>query len=247
VGQTPGEWVTSSLTESPVLLLYLHGGGYVACSPQTHRPATVWFARNGFRVWVPDYRLAPEFPFPAAIEDAVAAYRALVQEENGGAPIVLAGDSAGGGLALATMLALRDAGDPMPAAAALFSPLTDLTNSVASRRENDRKCAMFHGDGIGEVTRYYLEAGADPATPLASPLFADLRGLPPLLVHVGADEVLRDDSTQLAERARSAGVQVNLEVWPVVPHVWQLLHTVIPEGRASLRKAVSFLRVAAGN
>jgi acetyl esterase/lipase len=239
LGQTAGEWVTSSLTASPVALLYLHGGGYVACSPASHRPATVWFARNGFRVWVPDYRLAPEYPFPAAIEDAVAAFRALAEVDN---PVVIAGDSAGGGLALAAMLSLRDSGDRLPAAAALFSPLTDLTNRVASRRENDRKCAMFHGAGIGEVVRYYLEpAGVDPATPLASPLFADLRGLPPMLIHVGADEVLRDDSTQLAERARAAGVRVELEVWPVVPHVWQLLHTVIPEGRASLRKAASFL------
>jgi len=233
LGGIPGEWVESGPTTNAGVLLYLHGGGYFACSARTHRPFTTAFARRGFKVFAPNYRLAPENPFPAAVMDAVAAYRALT-------PSVIAGDSAGGGLALATLTKLRDEGDKLPAAAALFSPLTDLAGTGNSRQANDKRCAMFHGKGLARAAEFYL-CGADPRDPLASPLYADLKGLPPLLIHVGADETLLDDSTMLAVRARAAGVAVELQVFPAVPHVWQMFHRFLPEGRQSLDAAGEFL------
>jgi len=201
-----------------------------------HRPITVGFAQNGLRVYAPDYRLAPEHLFPAAVEDAVAVYRALLEQ---GRKIVVAGDSAGGGLALAMTISLRDSGLPLPAAAALFSPWTDLAATGESLRTNDLNCALFRGEKIGPGARYYL-GSADPVNPLASPLYADLTHLPPMLIHVGKDEVLLNDSTRLAEKARAAGVRVELKIWPVVPHVWQLVPKM-PEARKSLREASSFL------
>ncbi len=247
LGGIPGEWVES---DSPArnagltTLLYIHGGGFVACSPRTHRPITGWFATRGFRVFAPDYRLAPEHPFPAAVEDVVAAWRGLQASVPGRA--VVAGDSAGGTLALALMLALRDEGAPLPGGAALFSPGTDLAGTGNSVRINSRRDAMFRGDGLRHLAAAYL-GGADPRTPLASPLYADFAGLPPLLIHVGEREILRDDSTRLAERARAAGVSVDLRVWPVVPHVWQFAHATVPEARRSLAAAATFLhRAGAG-
>ncbi|MGC2831741.1 MAG: alpha/beta hydrolase [Candidatus Acidiferrum sp.] len=234
-----GEWVEGA-TASKIVLLYLHGGGYFGCSAQSHRPITVGFALQGFRVFAPNYRLAPENQFPAAVDDAVAVYRGLLSAGNSPENVVLAGDSAGGGLALSLLLALRDAGLPHPAGAALFSPWTDLAATGDSVRTNAVRCAMFNGPDIGPSARYYL-GDTDPRNPLASPLYADLTGLPPLLIHVGEDEVLRDDSTRLAERARAAGVRVELKVWPVVPHAWQLAPHKIPEARQSLRESAAFL------
>jgi acetyl esterase/lipase len=233
LGGIPGEWVESGPATNAGVLLYLHGGGYFACSARTHRSFTTAFARRGFKVFAPNYRLAPENPFPAAVMDAVAAYRAVT-------PTVIAGDSAGGGLALATLVKLRNEGDVLPVAAALFSPLTDLAGTGNSRQTNDKRCAMFHGKGVARAAEFYL-CGADPRDPLASPLYADLKGLPPLLIHVGADETLLDDSTLLAERARATGVAVELKVWPAVPHVWQMFHPFLPEGRQSLVEAAEFL------
>ena len=224
-----------------IVLLYLHGGGYLACSAETHRPITAFFALHGFHVFAPDYRLAPENRFPAAVEDAVAFYRALLSAGYPPQNIVVAGESAGGGLSLSLLLALRTAGVPLPAAAALFSPWTDLAATGDSIRTNTGRCAMFHGSGVAYSALYYL-GGADPRNPLASPLYADLSGLPPLLIHVGAHEVLLDDSTRLAERARAAGVSVELKIWPVVPHAWQLAPHLIPEARQSLRESAAFLR-----
>jgi acetyl esterase/lipase len=239
VGGVPGEWVEGDAATKTVLL-YLHGGGYFACSAQSHRPITVGFALHGFRVMAPDYRLAPENQFPAAVDDAVAAYRGLLAEGHSPGSILVAGDSAGGGLTLSLLLALREAGTPLPAGAALFSPWTDLAATGESIITNADRCAMFHGPDIGLSARYYL-GEMDPRHPIASPLYADLKGLPPLLIHVGEDEVLRDDSTRLAERAREAGVRVELKVWPVVPHAWQLAPRVIPEARQSLRESAAFL------
>jgi acetyl esterase/lipase len=139
------------------------------------------------------------------------------------------------------LLALREAGIPLPAGAAVFSPWTDLAATGESIRTNARRCAMFHGKDIGPTARYYL-GETDPRNPLASPLYADLAGLPPLLIHVGANETLRDDSTRLADRARAAGVRTELKIWPVVPHAWQLAPTKIPEARQSLRESATFLR-----
>jgi len=247
LGGVPGEWIESASQPGGTVLLYLHGGGYFACSTRTHRPFTTGFALRGLRVYAPDYRLAPENPFPAGLDDAVAVCHALRAETGGSVPIVIAGDSAGGGLALATMLRLRGEGAELPAAAALFSPLTDLVGIGESRRTNDRRCAMFHGRGLQRATEFYMaDTGGDPHNPLASPLYGDLHGLPPLLIHVGSDETLRDDSTELAARARAAGVRVELTLWPAVPHVWQLFHAFVPEGRQSLAAASAFLRQATG-
>jgi acetyl esterase/lipase len=236
----PGEWVESR-NSADADLLYLHGGGYFGCSAETHRPITVWFALHRFRVFAPNYRLAPEDPFPAAVDDAVSVYRGLLASGHSHQNLVVAGDSAGGGLALSLMLALRAAGAPLPAAAALFSPWTDLAATGESILTNARRCAMFNGADIGPSARYYLGI-ADPRNPLASPLYADLSGLPPLLIHVGADECLRDDSTRVAEKARVAGVPVELKIWPVVPHAWQLAVQILPEARQSLHESSDFLR-----
>ncbi len=241
VGGVRGEWLRSVRATSQGTLLYLHGGGYFACSPSTHRPITGGFARRGFQVFAPDYRLAPEHPFPAAVEDAVAAYRGLLE---GGVPpnrLTVAGDSAGGGLALALLISLRDAGVPLPAAAVAFSPWTDLLATGETIKTNSRRDAMFHGDGFERVTVPYL-AGQDPRHPLASPLYADLQGLPPLLLHTGSYEVLLDDSTRFVARAKDAGVDATLRTWPVVPHVWQLFP--LPEARASMDAAAEFLHAA---
>ncbi len=240
VGGVPGEWVEADVAGpcATTTLLYLHGGGFVGCSARTHRPLTAAFALQGLRVFAPDYRLAPEHPFPAAPQDAMAVYRALRAE----APthrLAVAGDSAGGNLALGLMLSLRDAGEPLPAAAALFSAALDLTGGSPSITLNAGRDAMFDPAQLPHLTEAYL-AGADPTQPRASPLFGDMTGLPPLLLHVGESEVLRDDSIRLAQRAREAGVTVELQVFPGVPHVWQLVRQ-LPESRRSVRAAARFL------
>lgn len=239
VGGVSGEWVEGQQA-SKATLLYLHGGGYFGCSAETHRPITVAYALAGFRVFAPNYRLAPEHPFPAALDDAVAAYRGLLAKGNSPEQIVVSGDSAGGGLALCLLLALRAAGVPLSAGTAVFSPWTDLAATGDSIRTNAHRCAMFHGKDIAPSARYYL-GEMDPRNPLASPLYGNFAGLPPLLIHVGEDEVLRDDSTRFAERARAAGVRVELKVWPVVPHAWQLAPHKIPEARQSLKESAAFL------
>ncbi len=241
VGGVPGEWVEAEqLAPAAATLLYLHGGGFVGCSPRTHRSLTAALALQGLRVFVPDYRLAPEHPFPAAPQDAQAVWRDLRASTVG--RLVLAGDSAGGNLALGLMLALRNAGEALPDAAVLFSPATDLTGGSASLLGNAERDAMFRGDKLENLQRAYL-GNADPAQPLASPLLGDLRGLPPLFVHVGEDEALRDDSIRLAQKARAAGVVVDLRVFAGVPHVWQLLRW-LPEARRSVQAAARFLREA---
>ena len=244
LGGVPGEWAEAEGGgEAAATLFYVHGGGFIACSPRTHRPITGWYARHGFRVFAPDYRLAPQHRFPAAVDDVVASWRALRNEVDG--PLAVSGESAGGNLALALMLSLRDAGETLPGAAALFSPSTDMAGTGQSMRANVRRDAMFAGDKLGALVHAYL-GDTDPCSPLASPLYADLAGLPPLLIHVGEREVLRDDSVQLAERVRAAGGVVELKVWPVVPHAWQLAHQAVPEGRQSLQEAAGFLRRAGG-
>ena len=238
IGGIAGERIRHPAGSPNGTLLYIHGGGYFACSPQTHRPITAGFARRGLDVFAPDYRLAPEHPFPAAIEDCAAAYRGLLASGIAPSNLVIAGDSAGGGLALATLLLLRDAGDALPAATVLFSPWTDLACTGASLKRNSKRDALFDGEGMDRATTPYL-AGADPRNPLASPLYADLTGLPPMLIHAGSYEVLLDDSERLAERARAAGVAAELRTWPVVPHVWQLFN--LPESAQSMDAAAAFL------
>ncbi len=234
-----GEWAGE---QNGPTLLYLHGGAYFAGSPSHYRPIACAFAARGFRVFTPAYRLAPQHIFPAAIEDARAVLSALAEQNP---RIVLAGDSAGGGLALAAMIAKRDAGESLPLAAALFSPWTDLTVSGASTTENEGCDPLFTRRMLKIAARAYL-GGEKADTPLASPLHADLRGLPPLLLQVGSKELLRDDSIEFCARAREAGVTTDLSVWPNAPHCWQLAVEILPEARRSIDEAASFLRLAAG-
>ncbi len=251
LGGVPGEWVeredAADIATNPrPTLMYVHGGGFVGCSPRTHRPITAAFALRGFRVFAPDYRLAPEHPFPAPLEDVVAAWRALRAQHDADSPgqrLVLAGESAGGNLALALMLSLRDAGERLPEAAALFSPATDLAGGSPSIEGNGERDAMFHGPSLANLGNAYLGAAGDATNPLVSPVYGDPRGLPPLLVHVSAEEALRDDGLRFAENARAAGVLVETTVWPVVPHAWQLLAQV-PEARRSVDRAAEFLKAA---
>lgn len=238
-----GEWVERGKPgTAPRLVLYLHGGGYFFCSPRTHRPITFGLAAAAdVSLFALDYRLAPEHRFPAALDDAVAAYRALIGAGFAPERIAIAGDSAGGGLALATLLALRDAGAPLPAAAALFSPWTDLAATGETLVTNDRSDVMFYGRSIGLAARFYLgDSAAD--TPLASPLYGDLRGLPPLLIQASDSEVLLDDSRRLAEKAARAGVPVEVKTWHKLPHAWQLFSPFLPEAREALTEAGAFIR-----
>jgi monoterpene epsilon-lactone hydrolase len=244
-----GEWLERA-EPAPVrtgavrTVLYLHGGGYYFCSPQTHRAITFALAAGAdARVFSLDYRLAPEHRFPAALDDAMAAYRHLVANGTAAQSIVMAGDLSGGGLVLATLVALRDAGDALPAAGVLFSPWTDLAATGASIIDNEASDAMFSGAAIAPAGKIYLgDASAD--TPLASPLYANLAGLPPLLIQVSAAEVLRDDSTRVADKVRAAGGTVQIEIWPRVPHVWQIFTPFVPEARRALAKASAFVRAA---
>ena len=239
LGGVSGIWVDAAM-QAKATLLYLHGGAYFAGAPQLYGPVLRAFADASFNVFAPAYRRAPEHPFPAALDDARAAFAAL--REASDRPIVFAGDSAGGGLALAVMIAERDAGAALPRAAALFSPWTDLAATGASARENEDKDALFTRLMLRVGARAYLN-GANAKTPLASPLYADLSGLPPLLLHVGEDEMLRDDSIRLVERAREAGVAATLRLWPDVPHCWQL-YPDLCEAREALAEAAGFLRGA---
>jgi monoterpene epsilon-lactone hydrolase len=245
VNGVPGQWFEDANHPSPNrTLLFLHGGGYIACTLKTHRPYGCFFAQRGFRVFMPDYRLAPEHPFPCGLDDAIAACVGL-QDQYPDLPLTIAGDSAGGGLALATMLRLKREGLSLPSAAALFSPLTDLTGVGESRTLNNRRCAMFYREGLDKVPGYYAPNASTETLrdPLISPVYGDYSGFPPVLIHTGEDETLRDDSVRLAERMRHSGVTVDFKLWPVVPHDWQLAYTMVPEGRASLDQAAAFLEL----
>ncbi|WP_321788385.1 alpha/beta hydrolase [Burkholderia pyrrocinia] len=223
-------------------LLYFHGGGYYFCSTRTHRPLVFGLTkRAGVRSFSLDYRLAPENRFPAALDDALAAYRQLLALGTPPESIVLGGDSAGGGLALATLVALRDRGEPLPAGAILFSPWTDLAATGDSLRTNDGADPMFAGAALPKAAKLYL-GDASATDPYASPLYADFAGLPPLYIQVGSTEVLLDDSRRVAEKAKAAGVPVEIEVWPDMPHVWQLYTPMVPEARDALDRAAAFLR-----
>ncbi len=227
------------------VVLYLHGGGYCAGSPRTHLGLLGQVAEGSdARVVAPDYRLAPEAPFPAALEDAWAVYWALLAQGTRPERMVIMGDSAGGGLTVALLLALREAGMPLPAAGVCLSPWLDLTEGGVSRRTN-AAFDYLNAAIIRCAVRMYL-GEADPRTPLASPLYADLRGLPPLLIQVGTAEMLLDDATRFARRAVAAGVPVELELWENMVHVWHLLLPIEPQAEAALRRAACFVRAHTG-
>ena len=240
-GGVPAEWVVAVGADSGRVLLYLHGGAYQIGSPATlrHMIALLSGAARA-RVLSVDYRLAPEHPFPAAVDDAVAAYRWLLAAGTDPAAIAFAGDSAGGGLALGTLVALRDAGDPMPAAAVVLSPWTDLALTGESLQSRAAVDVMIKPAGMAKTAEAYL-AGQDPRHPYASPLYADLHDLPPVLIHVGDDEVILDDSTRIAAQARDHGVDVTLEVWDEMPHVWHAFAGLLPEADQAIERIGAWL------
>jgi acetyl esterase/lipase len=224
------------------VLLYLHGGGYVMGSPNTHRALAGELSRAaGVAVLLPDYRLAPEAPFPAAVDDAVAAYQWLLAQGHAPGQLAIAGDSAGGGLTVASLLALRAKRLPLPRCAVCLSPWSDLNCSNASYQTRAAADPMITTADISMMAALYLN-GADAKTALASPNRADLSGLPPLLIHVGRDEVLLDDAVVLHEAARSAGVASTLEIWDDMIHVWHAFHPLLPEGRQGIARVGEFLR-----
>ncbi|KJS62343.1 alpha/beta hydrolase [Streptomyces rubellomurinus] len=223
-------------------ILYFHGGGFVFGSPETALSLTGQLvARTGFRSYSLDYRLAPEHPFPAAIEDTLGAYRALLDSGEDPSTIAFAGDSAGGGLTVTTCLAARDAGLPMPAAIVAFSPGLDATRTGESMDTKAGIDPFFTRESLGHTGAMYL-AGADPHQPVLSPaVLADLTGFPPMLLQAGTNEVLLDDSTRLAARARAAGVDVVLDITADVPHVFQSFAGVLDEADQALDRAALFL------
>ncbi|MFF9003003.1 alpha/beta hydrolase [Streptomyces achromogenes] len=231
-------------------ILYFHGGGFVFGSPETALPLTGHLvARTGLRAYSVDYRLAPEHPFPAAIEDTLSAYRALLDGGTDPSAIAFAGDSAGGGLTVTTCLAARDAGLPLPAAILAFSPGLDATRTGESMDTKEGIDPIFTRKAVEHTGAMYL-AGADPHQPLLSPaVLADLTGFPPMLIQVGTNEILLDDSTRLAARGRAAGVDVILDVTADVPHVFQSFAGLLDEADEALDRAALFLgqRLRAGS
>jgi len=246
-GGVPAEWVATKASKSLPVILFFHGGGYCIGSAQTHRDLVSRLCTaSGARALSVDYRLAPENPFPAAVDDGVAAYRWLRSQGVPAGSIVLAGDSAGGGLALATMLALKQAGDALPAGGVCMSPVTDHAKEGESMRTKVDLDPMVHPTSSTAYSQMYL-AGGDPKAPLASPLYANLEGLPPLLILVGTWEVLLDDSLRFAEKAKAAGVPVTLEVWDEMIHIWPYFAAILPEGRQAIERMGTFInRHAAG-
>jgi acetyl esterase/lipase len=240
----PAEWVAAPGSHPGRVVLYLHGGGYVIGSINTHRSLVARIsAASGARGLAIDYRLAPEHPHPAAVEDATAAYRWLLEQGIEPARIAVAGDSAGGGLTLATLLALRDAGDPLPAAGVCLSPWTDLEGSGASAQPGAVDDPLLQYEGLVEMARHYVGEEGDLRDPLAAPLHGDYAGLPPLLIQVGTREILLDDSTRVAERARAAGVDVTLEPWEGLIHVWQMFGALgVPEADEAVTRIGEFVR-----
>ena len=245
-GGVAAEWIVAPEAQDGRVLLYFHGGGYVFGSMRTHRVMLAHISRAAqARVLGLEYRLAPEFPFPAPVEDAVAAYRWLLSNGTNPKKIVLAGDSAGGGLTIAALVALRYLGEPMPAAGVGISPWTDMEATGQSFTTNAEVDPMVSRDGIFSIATTYL-AGKDPRAPLASPIHADLTGLPPLLLQVGSIETLLDDTTVLAQRAREAGVEVEVDVWDDMPHVWHHFAPILPEARQAIQRMAEFMRKHTG-
>jgi acetyl esterase/lipase len=238
----PGEWISAPDADPETFVYYLHGGGYVIGSVNTHRQMIANISRSsGARAFAIDYRLAPEHPFPAAIEDATKGYRWLLGEGIDPGHVVIAGDSAGGGLTAATLLSLRDNGDPLPAAAVMISPWTDMEGLGESMQTKADVDPMIMPDSSHEAADAYL-GGADARNPLASPIHADFTGLPPMLIHVGGSEVLLDDSTRLAAKAEAAGVDVTLEEWDEMIHVWHFFASMLPEGQQAIDRIAEFIR-----
>ena len=244
-GGVVAEWFEPPAANGPTVL-FLHGGGFVLGSPDTHARLIAELAvACGSRVLAVDYRLAPEHPRPAALEDALAAYRALLASGVKPQDLIVCGDSAGGNLTLITLLALRRAGDPLPAGAALICPWVDLANSGASFQTNAR--FDYISDEVGTLAAGHYLNGADPSDPEVSPLYADLSGLPPLLVQTGAAETLVDQVCEFAARARAAGVDAQLSVYDDMIHDWHLFSFLLPEARRAIDEIAAFARKTTGH
>jgi acetyl esterase/lipase len=240
------EWLTPPAARTDTVVLYFHGGGYAIGSPRSHRHLAAAIARaSGTRALLLDYRLAPEDPFPAALDDGIAAYQWLLGRGIAPGRIVLGGDSAGGGLTVATLLALRDRGLPRPAGGVCISPWVDLTCSGASYATKAASDPIVTRDGVEAMAQAYV-SGGDRKAALVSPLFADLRNLPPLLVHVGSEEVLLDDAVGLGARARAAGVDVKVEEWPEMVHVWHWFLPILDEAEKAIAGIGDFVRARIG-
>lgn len=241
LGGVASTWFTPRHGPHDRVVFYLHGGGYVSGSALGYSELIARVAlASAARALAVDYRLAPEHPFPAALDDATAAWRALVASGVDPSRVVVAGDSAGGGLALALLVAIRDGGGPLPAAGALLSPWLDLGATGATIHEH-REYDYLTRDLLVGCADAYL-AGADPGDPRASPLHADLAGLCPLLVQVGGAEALLDDSRRLVARARAAGIGVDLDVAPHMVHVWHFFAALLPESRSAIDRVGAFVR-----
>jgi len=241
------EWVSGPKLRDNCVILYLHGGCYTTGSVETHRDLMTRLSiETSMRVFGLNYRLAPEYPFPAAVEDAAAAYRWLLEIGIDPARIAIAGDSAGAGLALATTITLRDERSPLPGAIVCISPWVDLAVTGASMESKAGDDPIVSREMLLGWGKLYL-GDSDVRTPLASPLYADLHRIPPLLIQVGSAEVLLDDSIRLADRASAAGVNTTLEVWPEMIHVWHSFATILPEGRQAIERIAKFVRMQLGD
>jgi acetyl esterase/lipase len=243
VDNIPAAWISTPETKNQYVILYLHGGGYMEGSIKTHQELVSRIARVAkARALMLDYRLAPENIFPAALDDAFAGYHWLIKNEKiNPKNIIIAGDSAGGGLTIATLLKLRDSGSPLPAAAIGISPWTDLAMTGESLRKNAKKDVMLAYYNLYFMAFLYLD-DVDPKNPLVSPLYADLKGLPPILIQVGDAEVLLDDSIRFADRAKKAGVNITLDIWKDMPHVFQSGASLAPEGQQAIDKMGIFIQ-----
>jgi monoterpene epsilon-lactone hydrolase len=241
LGQVRGEWVRVPEAQPERLILYLHGGGYVSGSPETHRPLIAKLCKAaGAGALSLDYRLAPQFPFPAGLRDAVDAYRFLIGKGFPPSSIALAGDGAGGGLAISTVMAIRNAQMPMPAAVVAMSPWADLTLSGWSVMENAEKDEVLSWELLFVSARNYVKSG-NPADPYASPVFGNMREFPPIMVHTGSLEILRDDASRLGELAAAANVPVSVEVYHEMGHLFQALSSS-SDGKVSLGRLGQFIR-----
>ncbi|MEJ5225426.1 MAG: alpha/beta hydrolase [Anaerolineales bacterium] len=241
IDEMHGLWIRPNSGEAHQVILYLHGGGYVTGDSHSYRTLCAPLARLlKIPILIPDYRLAPEHPFPAGLEDAQKTYRWLLAQGFAAHNIVLCGDSAGGGLSMATVIALRNAGLPLPAAVVCLSPWADLTLSGQSHTTQADAEVMLSTDMLREWAAYYTHA-ANWTHPLVSPIFADLTDFPPLLIQVGSREILLDDARRLAENARAAGVDVTLSVYDGLWHVWPILGDLIPESKAAFEEIGAFL------
>jgi acetyl esterase/lipase len=238
----PAEWVCGKNSEQDKAILYLHGGGYNSGSPNTHRELAAHISNaSGATVLVPDYRLAPEHAFPAALEDAVACYRRLIREGFSNTKIAIAGDSAGGGLTLATCFFLKQNGDPLPSSLACISPWTDLEATGDSIKTLQGIDPMLNLHALRVMASNYI-SDHDPRLPTISPLYSDFKDFPPTLVQVGSDEILLDDSVRIAEKAREAGVDLTLKVFDDLWHVFHVFYRLMPEAKNAVKALGAFIQ-----